>query len=217
MRHATVIAAVVDRVILSGTVSLILFDGEQFPVGRAVRRHHEGDWLGAQSISPSPLPTAYTHLPPSSRSSDRLDHSSTIRLPNEAGGRTQFSFTFDSMDRRVAADDVRPTAEPWISLIGTDRYRRHRSVTGDLAAVAEVTSNDGLEGLSFYSTASQVSADYGPIARTRTSSFPHPTGRAARRYRTTVTGTGARRTIFSATLPSSTRETPDRPWLPTTM
>ncbi|RQG94214.1 hypothetical protein EA473_12630 [Natrarchaeobius chitinivorans] len=30
-------------------------------------------------------------------------------------------------------------------------------------------------------------------------------------YRTTVTGTGARRTIFSATLPRRTRDAPDRP------
>ena len=32
----------------------------------------------------------------------------------------------------------------------------------------------------------------------------------------TLTPTGARRTISSATLPSRTRETPSRPWVPTT-
>jgi len=61
----------------------------------------------------------------------------------------------------------------------------------------------------------------------RTSAIPaiarsprHVTARPSRSrrlcHRTTVTGTGDRRTTFSATLPSRRRETPSRPWLPTT-
>jgi hypothetical protein len=41
-------------------------------------------------------------------------------------------------------------------------------------------------------------------------------GSVSHPYRTTVTGTGDRRTTASATLPSRIRETPSRPWLPRT-
>lgn len=71
---------------------------------------------------------------------------------------------------------------------------------GVIVDAVEITQNVERRVGKMRSTASAVSSS------TRSEPTLH--------YFTTVTGTGARRTTFSATLPSNTRAVPLRPWLP---